>query len=492
MGLFFMKINMKKVMKHTLYSLSALLALAVGACANDDTISLADSNEISFDVVANATSRSITNVTPSTIKQSSSQFTDFYVYATHYGEGDTERYIRDLNVSRSYSSSSKKWSDWLPQGDAKYYWPNNTDYLLRFYAFSGFDMNTVDAKFSTFDNDYLENQQTFTIDNITLNQDANQQYDMVYAVTDGLNKGSNSGKVPLKFSHACAAVEFEMTVKNPTIYIYVKSVAIKNITNSGSFSFGIKDVNDDGDEIDAPAWTLSTKAADYKSFVKNSFGADNSADDINDIDALPKAYIDFYEGKYWSCFLSITDNGPEGIIFVIPQHPQTGVKGVFQSSAWAPDTDTDTYDETTGCIMRNGSPISGTYIEIEVAIYNLSNSPKLDTSVGSDHYEEGYSHWDKEYSDNGFTPIYGSIGNYKKILVPVTPDWSIGKLYYYNLIFDDNTSSSVGYMPDDGSISEFKLTPFSLQITSYDAWNDAVGGNHFVKEEKQTSQDTNN
>ena len=172
-----------------------------------------------------------------------------------------------------------------------------------------------------------------------------------------------------------------------------------------------------------------------------------------------------------------------GVIFVVPQ----------TTSAWEPK-DGDVYDTTTGAISRSGKYNVGTYIELEFCIYNICDFDDALYDLEAEEYDKSdnmYYHDSSQFyhGASNEVPLYGSIGNYKKILIPLNAKWEAGKKYTYNFKF--GSTSNVAHSTDDPTGNAYDLIPIDLSSTvSYQDWNDA-SDEHTIREERH-EDDSNN
>lgn len=125
------------------------------------------------------------------------------------------------NLERDYSAK-KSGNDWTVTPDT---WPN-TDARIPFYAHSGGTFVKGDANYISF----------------TTNENAFNQHDLLVA-SSTVAYNDRNGKVPLTFSHACAAVRFYVQMSNTLSNslgnktLTVSSIMLRNIYSNGEYVF---------------------------------------------------------------------------------------------------------------------------------------------------------------------------------------------------------------------------------------------------------------
>lgn len=150
--------------------------------------------------------------------------------------------------------------------DRTYYWPADKDADLSFYAIAGIPSNITEMTDVEFESSNGSEKITgsYTVPKLMKNEgtgtspkvvykDAQVQPDLMVAYSKcnyNTVKTSNSGNVPLQMKHLLAAVRFEIgTIE----HCKVKEIAIKNLRESGEFTFADQQVvwylKDDSNEF---------------------------------------------------------------------------------------------------------------------------------------------------------------------------------------------------------------------------------------------------
>ena len=125
------------------------------------------------------------------------------------------------NSTRDYSAK-KSGNDWTVDPNT---WPDY-DARIPFYAHSGGTFVKGDANYISF----------------TTDEDAFNQHDLLVA-SSTVAYSDRNGKVPLTFSHACAAVRFHVLMTKTlreslgSTELIVKSIMLRNVYRSGEYVF---------------------------------------------------------------------------------------------------------------------------------------------------------------------------------------------------------------------------------------------------------------
>lgn len=141
---------------------------------------------------------------------------DAYVYSgTDWtaGQKDATSYFTNEKVTKSETSGI-----WTPSSTK--YWPGK-QHNIRFFAYAPYDITTIDR---TGKNPRL----TYTVPSLVQNQN-----DVVVAVADAA--GNYNQSLNLEFKHILTAVKIKVAAG---ITGTVKRVALKNIRNTGNYTFG--------------------------------------------------------------------------------------------------------------------------------------------------------------------------------------------------------------------------------------------------------------
>ena len=210
----------------------ALTAGLLTACSSDDDqetpirhISVEVNEQPMTSADDEAGARSLTTRSAITTTES---FTKFYMRGVY--DGSTSEY-----------EASKKDNKWTVASDT---WPSDapTSTSIPFYAFT-------DGTFVKEATPYIS---------FTITENASTQHDLLVA-TNNVAYSDHSGKVPLTFDHACAALAFNVQITNTLKTkklsngtLTVNSIVLRNVSNTGKYYFG-----------ETPAWGDVSGSAYY-------------------------------------------------------------------------------------------------------------------------------------------------------------------------------------------------------------------------------------
>lgn len=191
----------------------AIAALGLAACSNDDVVeinqSLEDSNTISFRPYTSSVTRTLTDVTTTTMQTSG-------FYAVAYNNSDNTQYFAP-ELFNVYSSSQYRAS-------TPHYWPStgNLDFIA-YYP-------NVDAQFTH------PTWNTFTL---TPADDVSTHNDYVVAATINQAKTSSSTGVPLHFKHLGSQIILKVYNSKGTanMKVTVAGWKIGYLSKSGTYTF---------------------------------------------------------------------------------------------------------------------------------------------------------------------------------------------------------------------------------------------------------------
>lgn len=369
-------------MKKILFSVALTLGLV--ACSHDEVIDVnRNGDEIKFGVVTDVTTRA------ADVYCNNNMPGAFNVWAIAYVDnGDTPvthgapYIVKDAIV--------KDGTAWKNTSGVRY-WPNGT---LKFWA-------------AVNEGDYFEwNDGSPYIEDYTVPTNVAEQKDLLYAVTDKLEKGD--GQVTLNFRHALSQVVFRAQNTNANLYVEISGVKICNLANVGTLD--LTNVITDGN-------------------IVNHNGAEMTVDDRNgwkttDGDALAGGETD-----YPVTFTKVAVPGDSNIK---PLTSTNDTDKEFSSNAMLllPQK-TTAWDPIT---TKEHAKATGTYFLVNCRICNVTGET-YDPS-----YEGDVELWNDE------------------VAIPAEFDWKEGKKYVYTFVFGKDNG---GYTPGGDPV----LTPVTFNVT---------------------------
>lgn len=390
----------------TQHHILAFMALALTACANDDTLQSATGGEINFDVVTNALSRS----DASHLYSNATPLTEFYVAS--YVSGDKPTVFMKPQKVTIADNGLTNYSTGV-----HYYWPAVP---LDFYAFaSAIKVSGEESvtNISLTDDVSAATAGQLTLSNITMPKSSDKQQDLIYAVTKNVTSSNTTNNtVPLIFRHALAQLSFEMQSANPALYIEITGVTLKHIYRTGSFALKTATytgTDENGDNVDDGYYdgsAGSTLSVDGEWTVNTT--AAITTDDVSELSFDQSLYA--YNGANADADgtdkpVPLKTDSNNGCMFVLPQ----------TITAFAHSTSTTSAaDQFTGMAF-----------ELTCRIYSVCKG-----TDGNYHYD-GSNGCDK-------TIIYATEdGETAKLIVPITTssvsEWKAGTKYVYRFTFND-------------------------------------------------------
>lgn len=227
-------------------SILALGAMAlVSSCSNDQTVDINDGNAIKFGVTAGKSSRATENGIDA-LKNATTG--GFNVWAI---DGESKKYIDGAVVK--YSNDA-----WTM--DTKKFWPQNS---LSFFALYPKDLPGVSV----------------SKDASTLDYTANGQTDVLYATTLNVGRPAKAANVALNFYHALSQIVFQAKNDKPgDIEVVIKGIEIKQVYETGTFTWGKQDTEANNNNANAGEWTNHTTLKTYTAWTNagTTLGADIS------------------------------------------------------------------------------------------------------------------------------------------------------------------------------------------------------------------------
>lgn len=189
-------------MKSKYLLVTALSAVALTACNNDEVVEVNQGRGISFQVATEASTRAQATTTNS--------IDEFKVW----GFTDNKTLMDGVEVTKS----SGTWSY-----DNVIFWPASS---VDFYSVS--PGNTAVS---------ITNASQ-KIENFTVNDDQSKQVDLLYAVNKGETKDKHkTTPVSINFRHALSQIVFKAKNTNDNLKVIVKGVKIGNIKKAGDFTY---------------------------------------------------------------------------------------------------------------------------------------------------------------------------------------------------------------------------------------------------------------
>lgn len=190
------------MMKSKYLLVTALSAVALTACNNDEVVEVNQGRGISFQVATEASTRAQATTTNS--------IDEFKVW----GFTDNKTLMDGVEVTKS----SGTWSY-----DNVIFWPASS---VDFYSVS--PGNTAVS---------ITNASQ-KIENFTVNDDQSKQVDLLYAVNKGETKDKHkTTPVSINFRHALSQIVFKAKNTNDNLKVIVKGVKIGNIKKAGDFTY---------------------------------------------------------------------------------------------------------------------------------------------------------------------------------------------------------------------------------------------------------------
>lgn len=276
-------------MKKVLF-LSAIAAMAMASCSNDQEIEGLKTNDqlIDFSVL---TTRSLPVTTNSELQGTTFKAWGFTPAGVAYlGETD--------GVDVSYSNGS--WT-YTPKKS----WPSEA---LNFVA-----LNPATHEKLTEVN-MTSSSQTVKYEVAT---DVEQQVDVMYAVKQNQTKSSNP--VNLVFKHALAQVAFKATTTDPKYTAEIGSIEVHNLKNKGTFTFPTTDTQA-GSGNGVGSWNLESTYANYSIGIANkpavsvtSTGVDVTAND-GVLMPLPQEFTAWQTQKSSAVAITKADESKHGYL----------------------------------------------------------------------------------------------------------------------------------------------------------------------------------
>jgi hypothetical protein len=223
-------------MKKTLY-LAAILALT--ACSNDEVIgdSSTDKAEIKLQVTTAVASRA-----PELHGGAAPSINDFQMWGIVDETVDSDGQLPIYTfINEKVSRVDEKFTF-----ENKQYWPDD-EINLKFFSFhhnSTLDSYTTAPTInSVYGSSASQRYYQMMVTNYVVPENANNQDDVLYAVSDYENKSEHDGVLPINFRHALAQLQFQIYNVSDNFYLEVKDIEVINVKNKGTFTCHISTDN---------------------------------------------------------------------------------------------------------------------------------------------------------------------------------------------------------------------------------------------------------
>lgn len=154
----------------------------------------------------------------------------FTVFAYgHQGSTITE-VMKAPGVKIVYTAASEGVSEkWAADGTTKYYWPNDSETTMNFYAYSPYGLELTHTEAAGFTGTYTqENMYTdFMVATPVLN--ANYEY-------QAGKTNAKASVVPVEFNHQLTQIVFNVTADIPGVTATIKSITLNEIGNTAVYT----------------------------------------------------------------------------------------------------------------------------------------------------------------------------------------------------------------------------------------------------------------
>lgn len=395
--------------------IAALAVFTMASCSKDEVVEV-KSNEISFSVLANNSTKA------SAVYGSNNVMTEFYVWSGYTLDGTSwTPYFSNEKVTETASG----WTT------AKtYYWPElGTGKALNFYAIAGFtqansnalvDIYATDATVGT--PDWVGGPQPKVV-SFQPNADVAKQEDLLYAVYSQTEAAGANTKAVMNFRHALSQIEFQAKNVSNNLCVTISDITIGYLNGNGVFTlpaaattenwnWGTDNVNDtddaDNNKTGVGEWTkLGLVNAEMSSYTVNVQTGTPAADVVVD---------------NTTTIVNLTvSKGYEEVnnsMLLIPQ----------AQTAWTPGAGETEFD--------------GSYIAVKCKFYN------------------------KAVGTAAFDATKDVLIKSCWAIIPVDIEWVPGKRYIYTLLFGNGNGGYEGTDPDDPTPGvDPVLLPIQYEVT---------------------------
>lgn len=345
-----------------LFSAAGTIALMLSSCSADVPIANNTTDgAISYNVVTVNQTRALNSY------DQNQKPMQFKVWASLYdGTQVTEPFY--INGDDIISTDGDKY---FAKGGAQY-WPHGGE--LYFYAIADKDNSETNNTKSN-PKFVITNDTVASVENYTINSQASQQLDLMYAVQ---KDAAHNHDVNLNFRHALSQICFKAKNENSESIITIKSITVKNVLSEGSYTLptettitGNSATADDGANPHG-TWNYTENRTDYKiSFEDDEINLSCNKDYVPDLTDLSV----------------VTKDGNKDITKVLNLLPQT-------------------------MAIDSENPIS---LELAIEVYKKNDDGTKDKLL--------------------FPPTSTNSDENQTIVIPLSTDWKEGTRYTYTLIF---------------------------------------------------------
>ena len=330
-----------------------IMTLMFAGCSMDEVSSInnSDANSIGFELSTGKTRAELVD-----IEALYRNANGFGVFATNGASPAT--YID--NEAYKYENGAWKWAA------ISHNWPEkDTEYPVNFYAYFPADKTTLTTP-------SLAAQYTIA-------ESPAQQVDYLAANSVGVTSKPVSGDVLLKFNHILSKIDFKV-ITGSNVTVEVQSIAVRNVGNTGTFSFQSLLWASSPAKWEASFSYLTAPVKDANKFAGRT---DPKGADVS---------------------------GSSGSLMLMPQN--------LSGRSWYP---LPKKEET----LHNLNILS--YIEVVYRVYETGNKNDLvGFSDASDH---------PDYTGGVTGPLFVKVG------YPLPTNWEMGKAYTYTIHIGDGSSS---------------------------------------------------
>lgn len=208
--------------------------MLLGACTNDEVVSVKETRAIDFRPLVEASTRA-TETTVANLKE-------FKVTALKGGAQWGEMTVT--------SSDGTNWTT-----SPKTYWPNEASEQVDFYAYAPSSAATVTI-----------NGTDKKITNYTPSTTVRDQQDLIVAYNTGTMQANAESGVPMYFKHALSQIEVKAKCESSNMKVEIIGVKIAQVASSGTFTYPTNvTASGTGNELGSNLWTVGSTKVSYMS-----------------------------------------------------------------------------------------------------------------------------------------------------------------------------------------------------------------------------------
>lgn len=397
--------------------IAALAVFTMASCSKDEVVEV-KSNEISFSVLANNSTKA------SEVYGSNNVMTEFHVWSGYTLDGTN--WTPYFSNETATESATGVWST------AKtYYWPElGTGKALNFYAIAGFTEENSKAKVEIYKTDANVSQPDWVggpqprVVSFEPNADVAKQEDLLYAVYSQTTAADANTKAVMNFRHALSQIEFQAKNVSNNLCVTISDVTIGYLAKIGVFQMPAAATTDN--------WNWGTDNAN------DTENADN-----NYIDSRGKWEKLGSEGDAMTSYsVNVQKDGKDIVVdnldkdAIVNLTVSSGYENVNNSMLLIPQT-RDAWTPGAG-----ETEFDGSYIAVKCKFYNKA---------------VGTAAFDAE-EDVLIKSCWA--------IIPVEIDWVPGKRYIYTLLFGNGDGGYEGTDPNEPTPGvDPVLLPIEYQVT---------------------------